>query len=413
MYALKKNRVYFIGIAIFMLIFLASCSFVASIGNDDPTVTPSPSPTAIPTPTPTLEPEPTPEPEPTGTTSLTIRAVGDIMMHSPQITAGLAQDGNYNFDHFFTDIKPYLEGADIVMGNLETTISNEEVGYGGYPMFRCPEQLLQSLKYAGFNVITTANNHSFDGREFGVTNTLDKLDEYGLMHTGTARSQEERDQVLIIEENDIKVAILAYTYGTNGMEVTIPDEKIPYMINSIDKEKIATDIENAKQAGAEVLVVSIHMGDEYVRSPNEFQKETVDYLASLGVDIILGSHPHVLQPLELKEVTLDDNTKKDVFIIYSLGNFISNQRDRYRDSGVILDIEIVKDYDNKKIDFGEIAYTPTWVYRYSENGKSDYRVLPVKESIAENLSQSATERIGQVWNETTTLLGQEFANIKQ
>jgi len=158
-----------------------------------------------------------------------------------------------------------------------------------------------------------------------------------------------------------------------------------------------------------VLIVSIHWGDEYVRMPNGFQKETADFLASMGVDIILGSHPHVIQPMERRNVTLEDGTEKEVFIIYSMGNFISNQQERYRDSGVIIDVEIIKDYDRETIELGEISYTPTWVYRFKEKGGFNYRILPVGQFLnGENdLSDSARERMREVLSETTEHLGKE------
>ena len=361
-------------------------------------------------------PSPDPVPASRGSTRINIRAVGDILMHMPLVEAAQQADGSYDFTHMFEDIRPYLKGADIAAANLETTISNKEKGYGGYPMFRTPEELLPALKYAGFNLLTTANNHTLDGREFGVEYTLDKLDEYDFYHTGSARSQEERDQVLIMDINDIKAGILAYTYGTNGMEVTIPEEKLPYVVNYIDQEKIEQDIKRAREAGAEVLIVCIHWGDEYVRQPNDFQIETAEFLVSHGVDIILGCHPHVLQPMERRKVVLDDGLEKEVFIIYSLGNFISNQRDRYRDSGVIVDIEIIKDYDKGTIELGEISYTPTWVYVFEKNGRRDYRVLPVGRFMEEDkgdINASALKRVQEVWAETTDHLGEEGFKINK
>jgi poly-gamma-glutamate capsule biosynthesis protein CapA/YwtB (metallophosphatase superfamily) len=238
---------------LFILVFLlTSCTVVIHRGlpgaDPDTKDTSLDISTAKPTaPSPTPVPTPEPSPTPRGTTSIKLRAVGDIMMHMPQVRAGQRSDSTYDYTHFFEDIRPYLEGAEIVTGNLETTISNDEKGYGGYPMFRTPEELLQALKDAGFNVLTTANNHTFDGREFGVRHTLDKLDEYGFYHTGSARSQEERDQILIIEKNDIRTAILAYTYGTNGMEVTISNENLPFMVNYIDREKIREDVSRGSQ----------------------------------------------------------------------------------------------------------------------------------------------------------------------
>jgi poly-gamma-glutamate capsule biosynthesis protein CapA/YwtB (metallophosphatase superfamily) len=360
---------------------------------------------------PEVTPESTPAPMPAGRgiTKMKVRAVGDIMAHMPVINSGLQADGTYNLKHLFEDIRSYLEGADIVTANLETTISNPEKGYGGFPRLRTPEALLHALRYAGFNLLTTANNHTFDGKEFGVHYTLNKLDEYGFLHTGSARSQEERDRVLIVDSNDIKAGILAYTYGTNGMEAFISNDNLSFMVNYIERNRMRQDISRAREAGAEVLIVSIHWGDEYVRMPNGFQKETADFLASMGVDIILGSHPHVIQPMERRNVTLEDGTEKEVFIIYSMGNFISNQQERYRDSGVIIDVEIIKDYDRETIELGEISYTPTWVYRFKEKGGFNYRILPVGQFLnGENdLSDSARERMREVLSETTEHLGKE------
>ena len=356
----------------------------------------------------TEEPLPEEPPKPTGKTTLTISVVGDIMAHMPQVNAARQEDGTYDFKEVFQDVKPYLEKADITIGNLETTISNDEIGYTGYPRFRTPEAILAALKYAGFDVITTANNHSLDGVEFGVENTLNKLDEYGFLYTGTARSPEERGQILIIEKNDIKVAILAYTYGTNGMEAAVDQEKLTYMVNYLnDEEGIKQDIKKAREQGAEIVIGCIHWGAEYVRQPNDSQKQLADRLFSYGMDIIFGSHPHVLQPMDRKIVTDPNGSEREVFVIYSLGNFVSNQRDRYRDSGMILNLEIVKDYDAQTVGLGDIDYIPTWVYKYNENGKVHYRILPVVDYLEEDLLGNAEQRVKEVWQETTQHLNNE------
>jgi Bacterial capsule synthesis protein PGA_cap. len=361
------------------------------------------------------EEQPPVEPiKPKGKTTLTISVVGDIMVHMHQLKAALQDDGTYDFQEVFQDVKPYLEKADIALGNLETTISTDEIGYTAYPRFRTPESILSALKYAGFDVITTANNHSLDGTEFGVENTLNKLDEYGFLHTGTARSPEERDEILIVEKNDIKVAILAYTYGTNGMEGAVDKEKLSYMVNYLnDEERIKQDIQKAKEQGAEIIIGCIHWGDEYVRQPNETQRHIADRLFSYGMDVIFGSHPHVLQPMERNKVSDVERGEREVFVIYSLGNFVSNQRDRYKDSGVILNLEIVKDYDMQTIGLGRIDYIPTWVYRYTENGKLHYRILPVVDYMDENLLENGSNRIKEVWQETTQHLNNEEIRARQ
>jgi len=360
------------------------------------------------------EQPPAEPPKPTGKTTLNISAVGDIMVHMHQLKAAKQDDGSYDFQEVFQDVKPYLENADIAMGNLETTISTDERGYTAYPRFRTPESILSALKYAGFDVITTANNHSLDATEFGVENTLNKLDEYGFMHTGTARSPEERDQILIIEKNDIKVAVLAYTYGTNGMEAAVNKEKLSYMVNYLnDEERIKQDIKKARELGAEIVIGCIHWGDEYVRKPNDAQKQLADRLFSYGMDIIFGSHPHVLQPMERRTVADAEGNEREVFVIYSLGNFVSNQRDRYRDSGVIVNVEIVKDYDAQTVGLGKIDYIPTWVYRYTEGGRLHYRILPVADYLDVDLLDNAEKRIKEVWQETTQHLNNEEIRARE
>lgn len=359
-------------------------------------------------------PAPIEQPKPRGKTKLTISAVGDIMMHMPQINSAKQPDGSYDFDDVFKDVRAYIGKADIAIGNFETTISTPEKGYSGYPRFRAPEQLLKTLKSAGFDVLTTANNHSLDALEFGVENTLDKMDEYGILHTGTARTPEERDSILLMEKNDIKVGILSYTYGTNGMETAVQEDKLDFMVNYYtDFDRIQEDISRAKEAGADVVVACMHWGYEYHRQPNEEQTMLADKLIEAGADIIFGSHPHVLQPMERRKVMLEDGSEKEAFVIYSLGNFVSNQRERYRDSGVIVSVEIIKDYDQQTVSIGKVSYMPTWVYRYYQGGKAQYRILPVQEFIDGNLKGEEGQRIQAVWKETTELLGTEEFEIAQ
>lgn len=350
-------------------------------------------------------PDPVEPQRPTGRTVLTISAVGDIMMHSPQLTVGKRPDGTYDFKHCFEDIRPRIEDADIAMCNLEVTISNPDRGYGGYPLFRAPEAILGALKYTGFDVVTTANNHSYDGGEFGVVNTLDRLDEYRLLHTGGARTQQERDRVLIITRNDIRVAVLAYTYGTNGMEAAIDESKRTYMVNLIDEDVIARDAARARASGADIVIACLHWGVEYTRQPGAEQTALADRLFRAGIDVIFGSHPHVLQPMDRKRVVRDDGSLADVFVIYSLGNFISNQTKRYTDSGVIVNLEIVRDYDAGTVTIGEVSYVPTWVYRHHGQGRLNYRVLAAGTVPDAGLTAAAERRMNEVWLETTSLLG--------
>lgn len=207
---------------------------------------------------------------------------------------------DYDFSNVFKNIEDYIKNADITVGNLETTFAGSYRGYTGYPTFNTPEVLGQNLKDIGFDVLCTANNHSMDKGYSGIESTLNFLDEYGLDHYGTARSSEEQNTILVKDVNGIKIAFLAYTYGTNG--ITIPSGK-EYSVNLIDKELIKEHITLAKSKEVDVICVSMHWGTEYRLTPHSSQEELADFLFENGVDIILGSHPHVLEPME-KELSL-------------------------------------------------------------------------------------------------------------
>jgi poly-gamma-glutamate capsule biosynthesis protein CapA/YwtB (metallophosphatase superfamily) len=344
---------------------------------------------------------------------MTINAVGDIMVHDSQINSAKRKNGSYNFDNVFSEIKPYTEMPDFTIGNLETTISHPEKGYSGYPAFRSPEQLLEALKFAGFDVLTTANNHCLDGGESGAIYTLDGLDKYGFLHTGTARSYEERNRVLILEKNDIRVAILAYTYGTNSREKFALSDRLSCTVNfSNDKYSLINDIQSAKNAGVHKIILCMHWGTENQRTPGKEQKAMADELFSMGVDIILGSHPHVLQPIERKKITTEDGEEKEVLLVYSLGNFISNQQSKYKDSGIILSINIVRNEEDGKVEIKDIYYIPTWVHKYIYSNKTEYRILPVGKFLYDKtLDVKAQKRIQDVWTEIVNLFGNQNAKL--
>ncbi|NDI34463.1 CapA family protein [Chengkuizengella sediminis] len=317
-------------------------------------------------------------------TSAELFAVGDIMMHFPQISHGYNKEtGQYSFDSYFTEVKElFLEGEWIV-GNLETPLAGKELGYSGYPQFNAPEQLADALKNAGFNILTTANNHSLDRRENGVINTLKFLNEREIYSTGTAASKEDGRRLLIITKNEINMGFLAYTYGTNG--IPLPDGK-DYLVNLIDPEKMSSDIQKLKSEGVDVVTVSVHFGTEYKRTPNETQKQIAEHLIKAGADIILGSHPHVVQPYEILELEGYDGKKKKGVVIYSMGNFISNQGPdqgtaKYTDVGVIFKVQIQKHFPENKIELVHVETIPTWVHKYISNHKRNYRVLPIEKIV--------------------------------
>lgn len=333
------------------------------------------------------EPEPAePAPEPPEPKVLQARlvAVGDIMMHSPQIPAAYdVTTDTYSFHSYFDQVKPLLEG-DWVFANLETPLAGEELGgYSGYPLFNAPEELADALREAGFNVLSTANNHSLDRWERGLLNTLANLKARGLIPVGTSESAEAAETITLVEKNGISMAFLAYTYGTNG--IPIPEGK-DYLVNLIDEAKIKADIVRAREQ-ADVVTVSLHFGVEYQRQPNEEQKSLARSLVASGADIILGSHPHVVQPFEIIETVSDDGTPRQGIVIYSLGNFISNQGPdqgtaKYTDVGVIFSVNVTKRLPEGTVELKVEEPVPTWVHKSYANGKRQYRILPIEAALA-------------------------------
>ncbi len=312
----------------------------------------------------------------------TLIAVGDIMMHSTQTRSGYdAKRQTYNFDNFFTPVKNILSKGDWVIGNLETPLAGEDAGgYTGYPLFNAPAELADAAKKAGFNILTTANNHALDRGEKGVIRTIANLRDRKIPSTGTAGSVAEASRTLISTKNNISLAILAYTYGTNG--IPIPQGK-DYLVSLIDEKKIIKDIAKARKQGADIVTISLHFGDEYQRQPNPQQKQLVENLLKAGADIILGSHPHVVQPYKIFKFPGKNGKTRKAVAIYSMGNFISGQTKDYTDLGVIFQVSIRKNFPETTTEVTGIKAIPTWVHRYTLNNKTNYRILPLETTITQ------------------------------
>lgn len=309
-----------------------------------------------------------------GTREVTITAVGDIMMHQWQITRGYdAATDTFDYADSLTYVESYLSEADFTFGNLETTFagrykgSNSDIlGYACYPMFNAPEVLGNNLQDAGVDMVATANNHSLDSGLQGVYSTLDYLDSIGMEHVGTARSQEEQQELCIIEVDGITFGFACYTYATNGLPVP---SSAPYCVNTLEMyedsriEAMCENVRALDEAGVDVVMPIIHFGTEYREMPDSWQEMCIDKLFAAGADIIVGSHPHVVEPMEIREITNPDGTKKTGYVIYSLGNFISSQR---YEAGVMKDIGLIMDMDfEKKGDTTQLVgwrFAPTYVY---------------------------------------------------
>ncbi len=251
---------------------------------------------------------------------------GDAMQHIAQIESALQTDGTYSYKECFTYVKEQVSEANLAICNLEVTLGGEP--YRGYPQFSAPDEFASALKDAGFDILLTANNHCLDRRNKGLIRTLNVLDSLGIAHVGTYRNQEERDSLYpyITTTNGIRCAILNYTYGTNGISVNPP-----CIVNYIDTTQILKDINKARIKKADVIIACMHWGDEYVLKQNKTQEQLTDWLIANGVDHIIGNHPHVIQPTELRK---DKYNGGHHFIAYSLGNYISNMSARNTDIGM-------------------------------------------------------------------------------
>lgn len=307
---------------------------------------------------------------------VSMSVIGDIMCHNSQYNDAF-RNGEYDFSYVFEDIKKYIEPADLAIGNLETTFRGKEKGYSSYPTFNTPENLAQDLKELGIDVVSTANNHSLDTGYLGIESTIDYLDEAGILHTGTYKSEESQNQIVVKDINGLKFAFLAYTYGTNGIPVPSGKE---YCINLIDKELIKSHLDMAKELKSDVICVNMHWGIEYQNEPNDEQEDLANFLFENGADIILGSHPHVLQKMEERDIILPNNDKKKGFVIYSLGNFMSGQTKANTRNSIILTLDVIKSGETGKLSFENINYIP--IYTFTSPNFKNYKVLDIRTAIS-------------------------------
>lgn len=317
------------------------------------------------------------EEEPTDTT-FTMAAIGDIMCHNTQYNDAYNKDtGAYDFSYVFDDISLYTKTADICVGNLETTFAGEDVGYSGYPTFNTPDSLAYELKDIGIDVLSTAGNHALDKGFNGLSRTIDVLNDADIAHTGTYKTEEEQNTILTKYVKGIKIAFVNFTYGTNGIKIPSGKE---FCVNLIDNDLITKQLDLAKSQNPDIIVACMHWGNEYKTTPNDTQKELSTFLFQNGVDIILGTHPHVLEPMEKQTVTLEDGTTKDGFVIYSLGNFISGQTAENTKTSIILNLTITKHTDGK-ITIDKAEYKPIYMYTDKSLKTKKMKLLDINKNI--------------------------------
>ena len=340
----------------------------------------------------------------------TLRIVGDLMCHSTQYNYAHVENDSFDFRGVYSEIKDFISEADISIGNLETVTAGKFKKYSGYPFFNAPDDFLYALKYAGFDLLMTANNHAIDQGAEGVERTVKQLNKYELHQTGTFISQEDKDSLRIFQVNGIRIAMLAYAEHTNG--VPIPKGK-SYLINLINEELIAEDILKARKKGAEVVLVHFHYGPEYNREPSSYQQEVVNKTIQLGADIIIGGHPHVIQPVDY--FVSESGNLDTGFVAYSMGNFVSNQRWRYSDVGLILTINIAKNNYTDSVFINNVSYLPVWVFKgTTENGR-EYINLPYgidpEDSTYSYLTKSDEHKMMQAFEDTKYIITRYTNNI--
>lgn len=339
---------------------------------------------------------------------VTFAVVGDIMGHKAQIDSAYDfQKKEYNYRPVFAPLADRISRADIALGNLELTLPGRQDLYSGYPEFGSPDALAVALKELGFDFLVTANNHSADKGKLGIERTQKVLRDLGFLQTGTFTEEEyqaRRVQETVV--NGIRMVILNYTYDTNG--IAVPRGVV---VNVIEKERILADFELARAKKPDLIIVCYHYGKEYESAPNDYQKQWTELAFAEGAQIVLGGHPHTLMPFERRVSRDRFGTERERFVIWSLGNFVSNMNRRQVDGGIILNFKIVK--SEEKILIRGISYEPVWVHTPVEKGRLQFYVLPARENLGnKNLDAMAMFRMKQFIEDTDKLLGPSQAAVK-
>lgn len=411
------------------LLLLAALLFAALLllRPDVPTSQPSASPETMDVPAVTL-PAPLPTqatlpiettlPQPEVTASATIGAQGDLLMHIQLIQSSRLEESGYDFSPMFRYMMPYVQRYDHMAINLETTLGGSAYPYRGNPEFNCPDDLADALAEAGYDTVLTANNHSSDTRSAGIFRTLEQLRSRGLGTLGTMLNNEEQ-KYAVVDVNGIKLGMLCYTYATNELSEGQPSlnyrdfikEKgtVNYFLES-KLERFISEVEgriaDMKADGAEAIVLYLHWGQEYATTENATQRGMAQRLCDLGVDVIIGGHPHVVQPVELIESSMDPDHR--AICIYSLGNAVSNQMKNedkvfasgHSEDGALFSVTFEK-YDDGTVKIGAVEVLPTWVNRHDNTGTRQYNILPLDK-----------ETEGQ-WQELYGLTDGQFAAARE
>lgn len=314
--------------------------------------------------------------EPKKDISFTITALGDVLCHNTQYwDAYVKATDTYDFSYVFENVKEYTSAGDVTIANLETSFA--DAPYSNYPTFNSPASLATALKDIGVDIITTAGNHCLDKGFKGLSETIDVLNENGIEHLGTYKTEEDQKKLFIKDINGAKVAFIDYTYGTNGIPVPTGKE---FCVNVIDKTKIKKELERVKEENVDVIIACMHWGEEYHTKQTKDQEDLADFLFQNGVDIIIGNHPHVIEPFETKEVKMPDGTTKQCFVAYALGNFTADQRAVNTRDSIIINLKVTKKADGT-VSIDSSDYIPLYIYKNPNLSLKKFVIIDLNKAI--------------------------------
>lgn len=333
---------------------------------------------------------------------ITLLFVGDLMQHQAQIDAARTPQGTYDYSSCFSLVKPQIQAADIAIGNLEVTLGGQP--YQGYPAFSAPDEYLYAIRDAGFDILLTANNHCLDRGQKGLERTLHQLDSLQILSAGTYRDSTDRHHryPLLLQKNGFRIALLNYTYGTNGLR-----PKAPNQVNYLDRRQMLKDIHTAQAWRPDVLIACLHWGNEYQQLPSREQQEWADWLFAQGVDHIIGSHPHVVQPMEVRTDSLSGDRH---LLVYSLGNYFSNMSARHTDGGAVVSLPLEKTSPTAasapRTRLASCSYDLVWTGRPALTGKKNFILYPAT-TPADSLAPAARNRL-KIFTESTRKLFSKY-----
>ncbi len=363
--------------------------------------------------------------EPYKIASASIGSTGDLLIHDPVFKGVLQSDGSYDFTDIFTTVKPYFEEYDLMVANLEVTLAGDSRAYSGYPIFNCPDSIVDAAVSGGIDMLLTANNHTYDTGFDGLVRTMEVLKEKSVPFLGTR--QTESDSLYTIKEiNGIKIGMVCYTYSTTtsdgrkALNGNVLKTEAGPLVNTFDYYKLdefyaeaKSVINEMKQKGAEATMIYIHWGNEYVRKPNSYQTTMAQEICNMGYDVIIGGHPHVLEPIE----TLKSENGHETVCLYSTGNTVSNQRKERMDSdnysghtedGIILGVTFDK-YSDGKVVLSDVSVLPLWVDMTRVNGKNQYKIIPLDINFVEDWDKLVMTKVSSAklsFNRTMKIVGE-------